>query len=282
MSLAIKQQNVFCIENRVDAVSRQGSAKGSTQRFGNTCLDLGVTNSFPGVPGAGEVHLWLCRQPFVPEAGLMRTLVSRYLGVPPKALDFIRGPNGKPSLAPTALQSKNQTHIEFNLSHSGPWQVLALSGAGAVGVDIEYRDPSRDISNLARCFYTASEARAMDKFQQEVKLVYFYNCWVLKEALAKAAGESIATTLGKVGFMPTITHNKLAGDNWITGRSDAPDLRIMSTDIKYWVGEAPADDRQRHYSLFELSLDWSLSVCVECESPPAIEIFTSFATKTKG
>ena len=212
------------------------------------------SDPFPGLPGAAEVHLWLCRQPSAPEGGLLRSVLSRYLGVPAQELDFVRGSHGKPRLRaaphPALHPALHPTKpLEFNLSHSGPWQVVAVSGGGAVGVDIEFRDGARDIGKLAHRFYTPCEVKALDGMRGEAALAYFYDCWVLKEALAKAAGETIVATLGAVGFRP------------------------VTSGILHWDGEAPTDGHPRHYALFEPEPGWPLALCVEGATPPMVQVF---------
>ena len=50
--------------------------------------------------------------------------------------------------------------VQFNLSHSGPWGVCALSGA-PVGVDVELVRPLRQ--NVARRFFTAGEQAYLER-----------------------------------------------------------------------------------------------------------------------
>ena len=61
---------------------------------------------------------------------LLRLLLARYSGQPADSLELQPGTFGKPRLARDA-------QLHFNLSHSGPLALYALSREGPVGVDVE-------------------------------------------------------------------------------------------------------------------------------------------------
>jgi len=65
---------------------------------------------------------------------ILRVLLGRYLDADPRALRFVLGPHGKPALQGKALA---RTDLRFNLSHSGPLMLVAVSIGREVGVDIE-------------------------------------------------------------------------------------------------------------------------------------------------
>jgi long-chain acyl-CoA synthetase len=66
----------------------------------------------------------------------LRPALGRYLGVEPRAIAFTHGVRGKPALAGAAAA------LQFNLSHSGAFALLALSRDKAVGVDVRVIDAS--------------------------------------------------------------------------------------------------------------------------------------------
>lgn len=85
-----------------------------------------------------------------------------------------KGPWGKPYI-PHAPQ--------FNLSHSGSYVVLAVSGH-SVGVDIEQHRPF-DLRVARRCF-TPDELRWLTAHTDPVRA--FYILWTAKECIMKATG----------------------------------------------------------------------------------------------
>ena len=136
-------------------------------------------------PAADQVHLWLATRDAVTDSdGLTRAVLSRYTGCPPASLAFARGPHGKPQLLGGARA------LSFNLSDSGPWLALAVSGAAAVGVDLEFCDPARDVLKLARRCFRAAEIADMEAREGARLLDRFYDYWTLKEAGVKAVGGS--------------------------------------------------------------------------------------------
>jgi phosphopantetheinyl transferase len=100
--------------------------------------------------------------------GVLRALLGRYLDRDPRTLDFVLGPHGKP-----ALLFEGPTHpaptpdLRFNLSHSGPLALYAVTADRDVGVDIEH----------TRARYTAAFLRA----------------WTAREAALKCRGTGLAT-----------------------------------------------------------------------------------------
>lgn len=112
--------------------------------------------------------------------GVLRALLSRYVGAPPAALCFRDGARGKPELAGAALQ--------FNLAHSGALALYAVSFA-AVGVDVERVRRRFDWRPIVRRFFSPAERGAIDDVAQ------FFACWTRKEAYLKARGDGLLRPL---------------------------------------------------------------------------------------
>ncbi len=88
-----------------------------------------------------------------------------------------------------AYSSKNKpffpnTPFGFSISHSGDMVVCGAVDYGEIGVDIAFQEPI-DIE-LVKAFLSQEEYRlSLDSFTN------FYSIWVKKEAVMKAAGQSI-------------------------------------------------------------------------------------------
>jgi phosphopantetheinyl transferase (holo-ACP synthase) len=146
-------------------------------------------------PAGDQLHLWLAASDAVADSdGFTRAVLSRYTGRPPASLAFARGPNGKPQLL------DGPRSLSFNLSDSGTWLALAVSGGAAVGVDLEFCDPSRDVLKLARRYFRAPEIADMEAREGARLIDRFYDYWTLKEARVKAAGGSLGRELQVTGF----------------------------------------------------------------------------------
>jgi 4'-phosphopantetheinyl transferase len=116
----------------------------------------------------------------VGRAGL-RVLLGRLLRCAPSAVPLETNAFGKPQLpAPAAVQ--------FNVTHSGAWVVIAL-GAQPVGIDAEKIEPGFDYEAvLAHSFGAAEQAAIRQSAHPQAA---FYAHWTQHEARAKAAGHGL-------------------------------------------------------------------------------------------
>jgi 4'-phosphopantetheinyl transferase len=98
--------------------------------------------------------------------------------------------------------------MPFNISHSGDYVVLAFGSDSEIGVDIEFIDPGTETSEL------------LDFFVQEEKELLlrcagvetFFDIWVRKEAVLKAAGIGIVNGLNMFSCISDIVHYN--GKKW--------------------------------------------------------------------
>lgn len=125
------------------------------------------------------------RDRFVAGRALLKTLLGVHLGRPAGAVRLRIEPSGRPVLAdPEAL-------VRFSVSHSGERVVVALADRD-VGVDIERLRHLPDALDLARRFFDASEATALQAEAVERRSAAFLEMWTRKEALLKARGVGLA------------------------------------------------------------------------------------------
>ena len=180
----------------------------------------------PGPLGPDDVHVWLAsltasptdlerfaeslsaeerrraerlraadaRARFIAARGIARRLLGSYLDEPANRLRFAYGPMGQPMLAsqPAGLD------LRFNLSHSGDLLLLAIAKARAVGIDLE---PVRRLTHreaVERRVFSAEERRALYALPADRRLEAFFNGWTRKEAFAKAVGDGMWASMGRV------------------------------------------------------------------------------------
>ena len=133
------------------------------------------------------------RHSYVVAHGMLRTILARYTGAPAHALTFSAAEYGKPALQPApALEM-----LDFNLSHSGDYALLAVSRGGAVGVDIERWNAEIEHLALAEHFFSPAERDALRSLAEakDATVAGFFAAWSRKEAYLKARGDGITNGL---------------------------------------------------------------------------------------
>lgn len=120
----------------------------------------------------------------------IRLLLGKYLDRPGKDIEIIKDAKGKPSI-------RGET-LAFNLSHSGTYLAMAISASGSIGIDIEYKRHVRRVCSLARRCFSAEEANAIGMLGESEALEAFLGRWTRTEALVKAQGDRLATSLSQI------------------------------------------------------------------------------------
>jgi medium-chain acyl-[acyl-carrier-protein] hydrolase len=196
-------------------------------------------------PGADEVHVWTVpltvpagplaglaatlsdderqraarfvrapdRDRFVTTRGALRSILSRYFGLPPSDFRFGYTPHGKPFLLePPAAP------LQFNVSHGEGLALVAVSCGRAVGVDAERLRANVDIEEVGRVVFSESARSALRALPPEERRGAFFDQWARQEALLKCFG---------VGFSGLNSRNEPiphpgAGDCFVTNLRPAP------------------------------------------------------------
>lgn len=132
------------------------------------------------------------KEEYIASRWLLREVLGAYLQQAPESLVFSRTEKGKPYFANRALQ--------FNLSHSGHWALLAVAKEMELGVDIEQIKDTRDLFGIAESYYHPDEFAQLQQQPAAFQTPYFYRLWTLKEALLKALGVGISAGLENLNF----------------------------------------------------------------------------------
>ena len=137
---------------------------------------------------------------YIAAHGWLRSVLSGYVSQSADAVEFVRGPRGKPGLSPGI----NPLNVQFNLAHSANLAAIGVTQDCDVGVDIEQVRPIRDATDLVNRFFSKRESAAFQSLPEEQKASAFFNLWTCKEAWLKATGEGIAHLLNQVevSFIP--------------------------------------------------------------------------------
>jgi 4'-phosphopantetheinyl transferase len=120
----------------------------------------------------------------------MRDILSRYVGLPAEVIEFALDPKKKPY-----IKNKIASSLNFNLSHSGHFALLAISTLAPIGVDIEVIKEIPDADNVARQFFSKRENGQLAKISKGKFSQNFYQVWTAKEAVIKANGWGMSAPL---------------------------------------------------------------------------------------
>src|SRR5262249_10218058 len=128
------------------------------------------------------------RDRFVRRRLALRRILAGYLDAPPAAIDYRKGPWGKPELSERFAGSG----LLFNTTDSADLALIACTRRVRVGVDIERTGAAPDLLDVARRFFSAAECYALAALGQQPRVEAFYRCWTRKEALVKGIGGGLS------------------------------------------------------------------------------------------
>lgn len=139
---------------------------------------------------------------FVISRGILRLLLSNCLQKKPEKINFLYGQHCKP-----AIEDKyNNKSVEFNVSHSGGYALIAITLDNKVGVDIEKINHEIDYQSLSDRFFSGKENDELRSLDENEKLDAFYRAWVRKESFIKATGKGI--TFGLDSFSVSLAESR--------------------------------------------------------------------------
>jgi len=133
------------------------------------------------------------RERFIVARGVLRKIISIYLGVSPGDLEFSYNQYGKPQIS----AEQNSRNLNFNLSHSHEMALYALTIGRDVGIDIEYIREDFATLEIAEHFFAKAEVNALAALPAEERVKAFFNCWSRKESYIKALGLGISFPLDR-------------------------------------------------------------------------------------
>jgi 4'-phosphopantetheinyl transferase len=117
----------------------------------------------------------------------VRRILGQCLTKHPGDVRLSRTASGKPYVSDAPLA--------FNLSHSGPLAVCAVTRSGSVGVDIEAMRAIDDPDGIVAHFFAPGEIAEYNRHSGESRLATFFRLWTRKEAYLKATGEGLSRPL---------------------------------------------------------------------------------------
>ena len=140
---------------------------------------------------ADRFHFPRDRDAFTVARGGLRTLLGRYLGLPPASLRFKYNDFGKPSLETDTGGARPR----FNLSHAGDVALYAVTDGREVGIDVERVREDFATHEVAERFFSRREFASLRALPDGEQTRAFFDCWTRKEAYIKARGAGLSLPL---------------------------------------------------------------------------------------
>lgn len=168
-------------------------------------------------------HFERDREGHVIAHALLRTALTRETGgaVAPERWEFTAGRFGKPR-----VRGGGAPALSFNLTHAAGLAAVAVTSAGAIGVDAERIGGNQAAAADVAGLFASHEAEAIQAFAPGERAARFLEYWTLKEARVKALGLGLTLPFDRPAFrFPTERSIELCGEAGSGARS---------RDCKFW------------------------------------------------
>jgi 4'-phosphopantetheinyl transferase len=136
---------------------------------------------------AARFHFEVDKNRYIVSHGVLRKILGRYLHRDPAELTFSVNQYGKPALLNPSL--------EFNLSHSGDFVLIAVTQGRKIGVDVERIRQGISSHVIAQQYFSKAEVAELQSLPLEQREAAFFICWTRKEAYIKAQGLGLSLPL---------------------------------------------------------------------------------------
>jgi len=151
---------------------------------------------------ADRFHFDRDRRRFTAARATLRRVLAERTGTPPESLAIETDRHGKPFLA------HPETHLHFNVSHSGERVLIGLSREAPLGVDIEdlshaHRLPAMGERICAPAEWDRLAGLPVDRLEREL-----LRLWTAKESFLKAAGTGFQVDPRRIEIPPSVTEGK--------------------------------------------------------------------------
>ena len=158
---------------------------------------------------ANRFHFEKHRRHFTVSRGVLRRLLSQYLGTKPEGVRLSYGAYGKPALGGEHEDSR----LCFNMSHSHEVALFAFAEDRELGVDVEHIRTDFASEEIARRFFSRREVETFNALPQHDQVAGFFKCWTRKEAFIKVIGLGLSQPLDQFD----VTLEQPAALLWVSG-----------------------------------------------------------------
>jgi 4'-phosphopantetheinyl transferase len=121
---------------------------------------------------------------FIISRGSLRHILGLYLHKSPSSIVFNTDINKKPFV-------ESQSDLQFNLSHSGDWIVIAITNTN-IGADVEFINPHFKYIDVLEDNFNTDEIK---QIKENKPIETFFKFWTRKEAITKTTGKGLDENL---------------------------------------------------------------------------------------
>jgi 4'-phosphopantetheinyl transferase len=121
------------------------------------------------------------RMRFIRRRAALRQLLAAYVNCSAKKIAFSRGKWGKLGLL-------GAPDVQFSVSQSGDWALIALTRCVSIGLDVEQVRELADLDEIAAVVLGPRETLALSSMPKKERTRAFYQSWIRKEAYVKMLG----------------------------------------------------------------------------------------------
>jgi 4'-phosphopantetheinyl transferase len=181
--------------------------------------------------GSGQIHLWLTfydeireqrllsdywsllgaaerekhsrfrferdRRQYLVTRALVRTVLSKYVGVDPQDWRFTTNAFGRPQIA---NENVGAADLTFNIAHTRGLIVLGIARDRELGVDVENVSAREACVEIADRWFAPEEVADLHRLPAEQQPHRFFEYWTLKESYIKARGLGLSMPLDRFWF----------------------------------------------------------------------------------
>ena len=181
------------------------------------CLDLA-----PNASREAEAIRWLdeaerercdryvneaARRRFALSRAAIRIALCERLSCDNDELEFDTPEYGKPKAYVDGVRAP----LNFSISHSDRYGLIAISGSGPVGIDIEELSQKLRFDAIIESAFSPNERALVDNIDEAALPRTFFEIWTLKEAVIKATGTGMYANLPGIEAPPDMRNGAVSG-----------------------------------------------------------------------
>lgn len=136
------------------------------------------------------------RREYLAARAVCRSVLSLYADVRPERWRFIENEHGRPEIVPI----EGAPALRFSLTHTRGLIACLVTAGPDAGVDAEDEARTAETAEIAKKFFSSSEARDLESLPAVSRRRRFFEYWTLKEAYVKARGLGLSLPLDRFSF----------------------------------------------------------------------------------